>query len=109
MLRGVFAIEVVGGSTKIALRFCGYCCSRPEHSSGVEPPKPEEINDLRAWNTKHGAMWMVYGGIIALSAIIFSFVIDGLVGTVILIGGVMLPLPFMVWWHHHLESKYLKK
>ena len=77
--------------------------------SGVEPPKPEEINDLRAWNTKHGAMWMVYGGIIALSAIIFSFVIDGLVGTVILIGGVMLPLPFMVWWHHHLESKYLKK
>ena len=77
--------------------------------SGEEPPKTENVTDLRKWNLCHGGMWVVYGCIIALTATVSSFLLDGALGTVILIGGIMLPIPFMVLWHHRLEKRYLRK
>ena len=76
--------------------------------SGEEPPKPETITDLRAWNRKHGSMWILYGAVIIVTSIVARFTSET-VGVLLFIGGIMLPLPFMVWWHHHLESRYLKK
>lgn len=29
--------------------------------SGKEPPKREQITDVKAYNRKHGIMWIVYG------------------------------------------------
>ena len=75
--------------------------------SGEEPPKPETITDLRAWNTKHGTMWVVYGAIILLTTVIG--VIDlSAIGMWFFIGGIFFPIPFMIWWHHRLEKRYLK-
>ena len=75
--------------------------------SGEEPPKPEIITDLRAWNTKHGAMWVVYGVIIILTTAVGVIGIDG-IGMWFFMGGIMLPIPFMIWWHHHLMKRYMK-
>lgn len=77
--------------------------------SGVEPPKPEEITDLRAWNLKHGGMWVVYGAVIAVTTVVATFVLGGAWCAICFTGGIMLPLPFMVWYHHRLMRIYIKK
>lgn len=35
--------------------------------SGEKPPKEEELSDVKAWNQKHGRMWVLYGLIILVS------------------------------------------
>ena len=32
--------------------------------SGEKPPGEEELSDVKAWNQKHGQMWVLYGLII---------------------------------------------
>lgn len=76
--------------------------------SGEEPPKPETVTDLRAWNTKHGGMWVCYGIIILITTVLGVIGLNG-IGTVLFIFGILLPIPLMVWWHHRLEKRYLKK
>ena len=76
--------------------------------SGEEPPKPETITDIRAWNTKHGGMWVVYGAVILLTVVVGVIDLGG-IGMIFFIGGILLPIPFMIWWHHRLEKNYLKK
>ena len=76
--------------------------------SGEEHPKPETIIDLRAWNFKHGGMWVLYGVVIIATSLLALIDFEGF-GIWLFIGGIMLPLPFMIWWHHRLEKKYLKK
>ena len=76
--------------------------------SGEEPPKPENITDLRAWNTKHGGMWVVYGAIILITTVIGVIDLSS-IGMWFFMGGILLPIPFMIWWHHRLEKIYLKK
>ena len=76
--------------------------------TGVEPPKSEELTSVSLWNKKHGAMWMIYG-----AAMLLSSVVCILLGWdtawlalpfVVSVGA----LPFMVWYHHHLEAVYDK-
>ena len=77
--------------------------------SGVEPPKKEELTSVPLWNRKHGIMWVVYGVAILLSS--FLGVLLGwdtpwlTVPFAVTVGA----LPFMIWYHHHLEKLYYKK
>ena len=76
--------------------------------SGEEPPKPETVTDLRAWNAKHGGMWVVYGAVILLTVVVGVIDLGG-IGMIFFVGGILLPIPFMIWWHHRLERKFLRK
>ena len=77
--------------------------------SGVEPPKAEELTDLKAWNRKHGLMWIVYGAVLLLSGIVGSRMAETPFGLIPILGGALLPLPFMVFYHERLSRVYLKK
>ena len=65
-----------------------------------------ELTDVQAWNIKHGIMWVLYGIIILVTSLIGVSMIDSIWCTVPLIGGVTLPVPIMIWYHHKLITRY---
>ena len=74
--------------------------------SGEKAPDEKELSDVHAWNVKHGVMWVIYGVIIVLTSTIGAFMIDSVWCTIPFIGGVCLPLPVMIWYHHELIRQY---
>lgn len=76
--------------------------------SGEKPPKAEDITDVKAWNRKHGMMWLVYGIIILISFFIGLLIGDSIWTVVPMIGGVIIPVIFMIRYHHQLRKKYIK-
>ena len=78
--------------------------------SGVKPPLESELTDVEAWNKKHGKMWIWYSVIIIISYVAgIPFVKADSVWCVIpMCGGIMLPLPFMIRYHHKLMKEYKK-
>lgn len=77
--------------------------------TGEKPLSRDEISDAKQWNKKHGIMWIIYGMIIVLSWICGCILGDGIVAVIPLIGGVIIPLGFMIWYHHRLIGKYKVK
>ena len=77
--------------------------------SGEKPPKEEEVTDVKAWNRKHGMMWLLYGIIILISFFIGILIGDSIWVVVPMIGGILVPLIFMIRYHHILRKKYLKQ
>lgn len=76
--------------------------------TGQEPPKEEQLTDVKQWNKKHGIMWMAYGiamlctnfvGPVAGGSIYTSIAL-----TCVVTGGLLL----MIWYHGRLEKKYFK-
>lgn len=76
--------------------------------SGEKPPKEDEIADGKAWNKRHGLMWLIYGGIILTGFGIGSLLGDSLWCLIPMLGGVLLPLPMMIWCHHRWIKIYKK-
>lgn len=76
--------------------------------SGEKPPREDELTDVHAWNRKHGMMWVIYGVIIILSAIIGCPMAESMWCMIPLCGGVMIPIVVMIWYHHRLVKKYRK-
>ena len=76
--------------------------------SGEKPPKAEDLTDVHAWNKNHGLMWLIYGIIIFVSYLIGSPFVDSILVIIPMIGGVIVPLPFMIWYHHKLIKKFMK-
>lgn len=74
--------------------------------SGEEPPKASELSDVDAWNKKHGSMWLIYGIIIILSYAVGAKMLDSVWCLIPMCGGVMVPLPFMIWYHRRLIRQY---
>lgn len=74
-----------------------------------EPPKKEEISDIAAWNRKHGLIWIAYGACIELGFWLGWAMPGEMLQMVCLLGGILLPLPFMVLRHHQLEKAYQVK
>lgn len=77
--------------------------------SGVKAPDAEELSDVKAWNKKHGAMWILYG-----VCIVFAWVCGLVIGNSLLLLipfliCLLLPLPFMALYHRKLEKKYYIK
>ena len=76
--------------------------------SGEKPPKESELSDVLMWNKKHGKLWILYGIII-----IFSYVAgipflkaDSVWCIIPMCGGIIAPLPVMIWYHHKLIKEY---
>jgi hypothetical protein len=75
--------------------------------SGKEPPKSEDITDVRAYNHKHGIMWIVYAaGFLAcfISGGFISEYAAAAAAGIECIGG----LGLMILYHNRLDRKYLK-
>ena len=71
--------------------------------SGEKPFKKEELSDVYLWNKKHGWMWICYGIIILLSyGIGFIIGIDSVMCVIPMCGGIIIPIPVMIWKHHRL-------
>ena len=77
--------------------------------SGEKPPDEKELTDVGAWNKKHGMMWMLYGLLIVVAAVCGVIIGKGISLLILFLVCLLLPLPFMVWYHHHLIRKYYVK
>ena len=73
--------------------------------SGEEPPRAEDLTDVKAWNWKHGLMWLLFGVTILVGYGVGVCMGDEIWSAIPMCGGVILPLPFMVWGHHRLRKR----
>ena len=76
--------------------------------SGIEPPAREQLSDVDAWNKKHGTMWIIYGVCIIASWIIGLFMGDSVYAVIPYTVGLIVPIVFMVIYHHKLVKRYFK-
>ena len=74
--------------------------------SGEKSPTESELTDVRAWNIRHGLMWLIYGIIIFVTGIGAFFVYSSALTILLTLGGSLVPNPLMVMYHHKLEKKY---
>ena len=76
--------------------------------AGKEPPKKEQVTDVRAYNKKHGLMWILYGvgfDVCFFVGIFFGGEIAAVLAGAECLGGLLL----MILCHNKLEEKYVKK
>ena len=74
--------------------------------SGEQPPDENELSDVNLWNKKHGIMWIVYGMLIIFSYGIGIIIGDDIWSVIFMCGGVIIPMPIMVLYHHRLVNIY---
>lgn len=70
------------------------------------PPKKEEISDITKWNRQHGLIWIIYGICVELGFSIGFMMPSEILAVLFLLGGIIIPMPFMVIRHNQLERKY---
>lgn len=78
--------------------------------TGVKPPEEKQLRDVRAWNRKHGIMWIVYGSAIIgcglvnmiAGALGYDDVLPMIAEIAVVIGGVFV----MMGYHVRLERLY---
>lgn len=76
--------------------------------SGIKPPAREQITDVKAYNQKHGLMWIVYGvGFIFcfLCGLPFGGSSAGCLCMIEIMGGI----PVMAAYHNKLNRMYYRK
>ncbi|MDE7015058.1 MAG: hypothetical protein K2P19_10385 [Kineothrix sp.] len=76
--------------------------------TGKNPPKKEQITDVKAYNQKHGLMWILLGvGFLLCFAggLVFGGKIAGYLCIIETIGGILA----MIAYHEKLERMYGKK
>ena len=76
--------------------------------SGEIPPREDELLDIAMWNKKHGYMWVIYGVTIINSYILSSLIKSEILAMVVILGGIIGALPFMILYHNYLKKKYYK-
>lgn len=76
--------------------------------SGEKPPAESELTDVRAWNVRHGAMWLIYSAIIIVSYGIGAISPDSLWCLIPMLGGLIVPVIIMILYHERLVKKYRK-
>lgn len=77
--------------------------------SGEKAPTENELSDVNAWNKKHGIMWILYGICIILAWVCGLFIGDTLLLLISFFIFSLLPVPFMILYHHKLVKKYYIK
>lgn len=76
--------------------------------AGKEPPGKDQITDVKAYNHKHGLMWMLYGAGFILCfgcGMFLSSLLAVILAGIECIGGIFL----MILYHNRLDRTYLKK
>lgn len=76
--------------------------------SGERPPAQHELSDVTGWNKKHGTMWVIYGAVLLLSFGAGCLMGDTVWSMIFMSGGVLIPMPCMVWYHGKLVKRYKK-
>lgn len=76
--------------------------------SGEKPPKEEELTNVHEWNKKHGMIWISYGVVIILSYFVGIILGDTIWSAITMVGGVVIPIIFMIRYHHKLIKEYKK-
>lgn len=74
--------------------------------TGEKAPEAKALTDVKAWNRKHGMMWILYGGCIVLAWVCGLLIGDSLLLLIPFCACVLLPIPGMIWYHHKLIQKY---
>ncbi len=76
--------------------------------SGEKPLDASELSDVSMWNRKHGIMWVIYGIILILSGLAGGMAAgkDSLWCLLPMLGGTIVPLIWMIWYHHRLIREY---
>ena len=78
--------------------------------AGKEPPEAKQLTDVKAYNHRHGIMWMVYSAGFVL-CFFTGLIIDGPHGYgAAIAGGIecFAGLLVLIWYHNRLDRKYLK-
>ena len=76
--------------------------------SGMEPPKKEQITDVKAYNKKHGLMWIYYGLGFVLCfecGLFLGETMAAILSVTECIGGLIV----MILYHNKLNRMYIKK
>ena len=78
--------------------------------SGEKPPLESELTDVNVWNKKHGKMWIWYGVIIIISYLLGVPLmdLDNAWCVLPMCGGIIVPIPLMIRYHHKLLREYKK-
>ena len=74
--------------------------------NGEKQPTEDEISDVKAWNKRHGLMWLIYGAVIMVTYGIGAIMGDTIWCVIPMCGGIIIPLPVMIWYHHKLIKIY---
>ena len=76
--------------------------------SGEKPPLERELTDVNAWNKKHGKMWIWYSVAIMVGYIlgIPLMAMDTAWCVLPMCGGIIVPIPLMIRYHHKLIREY---
>ena len=77
--------------------------------TGEKPYRYDELSDVKAWNTKHGIMWIIYGVLILISWIPGLFFPELVISFVIPLVVILVPVFIMIWYHNYLIKKYVIK
>lgn len=77
--------------------------------TGEKAPEEKEISDVRAWNRKHGIMWILYGLCIILGWACGLVLGDSLLLLIPFAICLLLPIPLMVFYHHRLIKRYFTR
>lgn len=104
----VLVIISIVAAVMVIIGVCQFC--KKETPVGFynvgEPPKREEITNIRQWNRKHGMIWIAYGICIELGYWIAYFMPNEALEAFFMIGSIIIPLPLMILRHHMLEKMY---
>lgn len=74
--------------------------------TGEKAPDEKEISDVKAWNHKHGIMWILYGIGIILGWACGLVLGDSLLLLIPFAVCLLLPIPVMMRYHHKLTKTY---
>lgn len=107
MIMGLVIITIVA-SVMVIIGVTQYC--KKDVPVGfynlIAPPKKEEISDIIKWNKKHGMIWIIYGMCIEVGFLLGYVVPNEVLEMVFMMGGVVIPLPFMIIAHRNIEKRY---
>ena len=104
-----FTIYILVAAIMLGIGISQYRSKKPVgFYSGEKPPLESELTNVEAWNKKHGKMWIWYGIIIIISYLagIPFLILDTVWCILPLCGGVMIPIPLMIRYHHKLIREY---
>lgn len=76
--------------------------------SGKKPPAREQITDVKAYNQKHGMMWIVYGAGFLL-CFVCGLPFGGFIAACLCMVEIMGGIPLMVAYHNKLNQMYYRK
>lgn len=76
--------------------------------TGQQPPKREQLTNVRQWNKKHGMMWIIWGIAIICTYFIGIFAQDSLYCAIAMAVVIFCGLILMIWYHSRLKKRFYK-